>query len=348
MRSVVAVVAVVVLAGCEGRSGSNDPPALRGEPEAGVRWVVAAPARAGSRWEAPAVARVDGLGSGDVTASVRVRVARVLAQVGDRVAAGQVVAEAEAPDLVRALASRAAASGRIAPLRAWRAELQAQRDAGFVRASELREVEARLADAEAELRRAEADVRASGFSPADLDALSRTGRVPLRAPVAGVLRAMEMVPGHVSDPGDPPLASISGERPVRVEVRLHAPWPAGASLRFEPLSGEGFALDPSPVSEAVDPEHGVRMLWLRPREPASLPAGTAGRVVVSGLPDDAVEVPSRALLRVEGGARVLARAGARTTPVPVTVLSISQHTAIVRGLRAGVEVAAEADRAEAR
>lgn len=338
----------LLLVACEGRSRANDPPAVRGETAAAVRWTTATAARGASHWEAPAVARVDGTGAGDVTASVRVRVARVLAQAGDRVTAGQVVAEVEAPDVVRALASRAAATGRVAPLRAWRAELLSQRDAGFVRVSELREVEARLSEAEAEQRRAEADVHASGFSPADLAALSRTGRVPLRAPVAGVLRAVAMVPGHVADPGDPPLASISGERPVRVEVRLHEPWPAGAALRFEPVSGEPIALDPTPLSEAVDPETGARMLWLRPLAASSLPAGAAGRVVVSGLPDDAVELPARALLRVDGAARVLVREGERTRPQAVTVLSMTQHTAIVRGLRAGTEVAAEADRPEAR
>ena len=42
-----------------------------------------------------------------------------------------------------------------ARVRVWRAELQSQRDAGLVRLSELRDVEARLADAEASLRRLE-------------------------------------------------------------------------------------------------------------------------------------------------------------------------------------------------
>ena len=245
--------------GCGGRTNSNDPPTVAREAAPTVRWVTARAARDVPPWEAPAVARVDGLGHGDVTATVRVRIVRVSAQPGDHVTAGQVLAEAEAPEVVRALAGRDAAAGRLPPLRAWRTELRAQRDAGLVRAGELREVEARLADAEAEQRRADADVRASGFTATDLATLQRTGRVPLRSPVAGVVRAVAMVPGHVAEPGGPPLAEVSGERPARIEVRLQRAWPDGASLRFEPLSGAPVALDPTPMSEVIDPETGARV-----------------------------------------------------------------------------------------
>ena len=132
-----ALLACALLAACEGRTSPNDPPPVRREAGTSARWVRAAPARAALRWEAPAVARVDGLGTGDVTASVRVRIARVILQPGDEVTAGQAVAEVEAPEVLRALGARAAASGRVAPLRAWSVELRAQRDAGFARLSEV-------------------------------------------------------------------------------------------------------------------------------------------------------------------------------------------------------------------
>jgi biotin carboxyl carrier protein len=315
---------------------------------AAVRWARATAARGSFRWEVPAVARVDGLGAGVVTAAVRVRVVTVRAMPGDRVEAGQSLADVEAPEVLRALGNRDAATVRLAPLRVWRAELQSQRDAGLVRLSELRDVEARLADAEASLRIAEAELRASGFTPSDLDTLRRTGRAPLRAPVAGVVRSVAMVAGRVVDPGEAPLASIAGARPPRVELRLHEPWPEGASLRFEPLSGPAVALDATPLSETVDPDTGARLLWLRPQGDASLVAGTAGRVVVSGLPEDAVEIPARALVRREGEARVLVRQGDTARPQAVRVLSVTAHTALVRGLPPGAEVVAEADRPEAR
>lgn len=334
--------------GCEGAAVRADPSTRLGEDAAVVRWVAATEARGAMGWEVPAVVRVDGGGAGVVTASVRVRVVAVRTTAGDRVEAGQVVAEVEAPEVLRALGNRAAAAGRMGPMRQWRSELQAHRDAGFIRLTELREVEARFAEVEAALRVAESEVRASGFGPADLDTLHRTGRVALRAPVAGVVRSVAMTVGRVVDPGDPPLASIAGPRPARVELRLHDPWPTGATLRFEPIHGPGVPLDPTPLSETVDPDTGARLLWLQPQGEVSLVAGATGRVVVSGLPPDAVEVPARALLRHGGGARVLVRQGASTRPQPVTVLSLSAHTALVRGIRPGVEVAAEADRLEAR
>lgn len=337
-----ALALVALIAACEPREVQVDPVAAQGDRTDSRRWVRASAPRGATAWEAPAVARADGLGAGELTAPVRVRVVRVLAVVGDRLEAGQALVEVEAPELVRAQGALGAAASRVAPLRSWRHEVLAQRDAGFVRASEQREVEARLADAEAELRRAEAELRASGFSSRDLATLGRTGRLPLRAPIAGVLRAVNMVPGRVVDPGDAPLAQIAGVRPVRVEFRVSIPWPEGASLRFVPLRGEAMDLDPTPISETVDPESGARLVWLRARSAAALAPGTAGRVVVSALPEGVVEIPVRALRRDGGAARVELRGGPRA----VTVLSTNQHSALVRGLAVGAELAAEADRGE--
>lgn len=328
--------------GCDARTAPN---ALRPDtPEAApVRWARAAAATELAVWEAPAVARLDGLGSGEVTASVRVRVSRVLVQPGDRVTAGAPVVEVEAPELIRALAARGAAAGRVAPLRRWRAELTAQRETGLVRGADVRDVETRLADAEADLRRAEAELRAAGISPADLAALERTGRFALRSPVAGVVRAVSAVPGRIVEPGQGALAEVVGERPARIEVRVLQPWPRGATLRFVSSTGAEVALDPTPLSEVTDPATGGRVAWLRVTGDVPLAAGTAGRVVVSGLPADAVVVPARALLRADGAAWVLRRDGAGTRRVRVEVLSATQHRAVVRGLAVGDELAPEAD-----
>lgn len=332
----------LLLAGCNAAQAQVDPAPVAPQGPDARRWVRATEAQGATRWEVPGVVRTDGLGAAELTAPLRVRVARVLAVAGDRVEEGQALAEVEVPELVRALGARAAASGRVTPLRAWRQEVSAQRDGGYVRVSEQREVEARLADAEAELRRAEAELRASGASARDLSVMARTGRLVLRAPIAGVLREVSMVPGRVVDPGDPPLAQILGARPARVEMRVSAPWPAGASLSFVPLRGDALELDPSPISESVDPSTGARLVWLRARSTAALSPGSLGRVVVSALPAGVVEVPARALLREGGGARVLLRGGPRA----VTVLSVTAHSALVRGVPVGTEVAAEADLGE--
>lgn len=322
------------------------PPALREEPAAAARWVRAVGAVRGIAWEAPAVVRAEGPGTGELTASVRVRVRRVMVQPGDRVRAGDPLAEVEAPDVLRALGTRDAAAARATPLRAWRDELAAQRDAGLVRSSELRDVQARLGEAEAERIRAESDVRASGFAPADLRALSRGGRTVLRAPLDGVVQRVAMIPGRVVDPGGPALAVIVAPRPVRVEVRLHDAWPAGAALRFEPAHGAPVDLDPTPLSETVDPETGARLLWLRPQGESSMLAGTLGRVVLRGAPGDAVTVPARALRRRDGAALIFVREGELSRPRRVTVLTVRATDAVVTGVAAGAEVLAEAPAAE--
>lgn len=327
--------------GCEART----PTALRPDtPDAApVRWARAAAVTELAVWEAPAVARLDGLGSGEVNASVRVRVSRVLVQPGDRVAAGAPVVEVEAPDLVRALAARGAAAGRAVPLRRWRSELTAQRETGLVRGADVRDVETRLADAEAELRRAEADLRAAGVASNDLAALERSGHFALRSPIAGIVRAVSAVAGRIVEPGAGALAEIVGERPARIEVRVLRPWPQGATLRFVSSSGAEVPLDATPISEVTDPATGGRVAWLRVTGDTPLAAGTAGRVVVSGLPADAVVIPARALLRADGGSWVLRRDGAGTRRVRVEVLSATPHRAVVRGLALGDELAPEAD-----
>ncbi|MFO0626307.1 MAG: efflux RND transporter periplasmic adaptor subunit [Polyangiales bacterium] len=222
------------------------PPALREEPAVAARWVRAVASSRGIAWEAPGVVRAEGQGAGELTAPVRVRVRRVLVQPGDRVRAGDPLAEVEAPDVLRALGTRDAAAARGAPLRAWRDELAAQRDAGLVRSSELRDVQARLGEAEAERIRAESDVRASGFAPADLRALARAGRTLLRAPLEGVVQRVEMIPGRVVDPGGAALAVIVAPRPVRVEVRLHDAWPAGPRCASSPPTARPWTSTPRP------------------------------------------------------------------------------------------------------
>jgi biotin carboxyl carrier protein len=334
---------ILCVLACE-RQQSSSPAVLRPDPHESVtRWIQTVAARDYAAWESPGIARVDGEGSGEVTSSVRVRVVRVLVQAGDRVSAGSAVVEVEVPDVMRALGRRSGAVGRVAPLRRWRAELEAQRSAGMVRSSEVRDVEARVAEAEADLRNAEADVRAAALSAADLSSIERTGRCALRSPVSGIVRAIHATPGHVVEPGHDPIAEIVSDRPARIEVRVMQPWPRGATLRFVTPMGAELALDPTPVSEVTDPATGGRVAWFRVANNTALAAGATGRVVVSGVQGNGVEVPSRALVREGESAWVLQREGTQGRRVRVEVLAVSQNRAVITGIGVGIEIAAEQD-----
>jgi hypothetical protein len=105
-------------------------------------------------------------------------------------------------------------------------------------------------------------------------------------------------------------------------------------------------LDPTPLSETVDPETGARLLWLRPQGESSMLAGTLGRVVLRGAPGDAVTVPARALRRRDGAALIFVREGELSRPRRVTVLTVRATDAVVTGVAAGAEVLAEAPAAE--
>ncbi len=66
---------------------------------------------------------------------------------------------------------------------------------------------------------------------------------------------------------------------------------------------------------------------------------------VAGLAADVLQVPARALLYREGKAQVIVQRGAVGQQVDVVVIASAGAIALVRGLRAGERVAAEADRA---
>ena len=100
----------------------------------------------------------------------------------------------------------------------------------------------------------------------------------------------------------------------------------------------------APVADARD---GLRTGWFDPEEggagQGSLLPGTPG-VVVARLAETAPEVlvPARAVGHRDGHGWVLRRQGAASAETPVELVLLSGGEALVRGLRVGDWVAAEA------
>jgi biotin carboxyl carrier protein len=320
-------------------------------PDHTARWVQAIPADPRSVWDVPATVQTDALGRGEVTSPVALRLREVRLRPGDTVQAGDVVLVGEAPELVRALALRHAAAGRLPALQRLRAELAGLHRDGLGLLRDLREAETRIADAQAEQARAEAEIQASGLSAGELSAAAKTGLLAIRAPVTGVVRDVLVSPGGQWAPGGLPMAVLVAPRPVRIAAKVHQAWPVGAELVFRGWQGLELPLDPTPVAETVDPDTGSRLVWWQPLAPAAgqpaptAPGGTAGRVQVRALPASATEVPLRALRRQGGRSEVLVKTGNRLAFVAVQVLTVTSDHAVVLGLEAGTQVAAEADHA---
>lgn len=134
----------------------------------------------------------------EVGTPVTARVVRMLAEPGQAVRAGQVLAEAQSTELGRARADFDSAQARVALAQAALDRKRALADR-IVPRREVQEAEAGLAAAQAELRAAVAVLQALGASPIRGGDASR---LPLVAPIAGTIIERNIALGQMLDPED--------------------------------------------------------------------------------------------------------------------------------------------------
>lgn len=353
MRCSTLAVAAAVAIGSSGGCGRTPPPppvesAGPSAASAASRWVAARAARDLTLFEVPAVVRSASDASVVLAVPVRARVVRIAVRPGDMVSEGAVIAEVQLPELVQAAAAAQAAHDRLGAHKRWLGELRSLRGEGLVRAAEVFEAEAKVAELQAQIVESDAQLRAAGLTPTDGAALLRGATWPLRAPQGAVVRAVEADPGAVLDAGAV-LVRLSALREARIEARLTRPLPRDAALQFVASSGEVIDLAGEATMTAIDPVDGAVMAWYRPLGAQLLAAGLRGRVRVAALQGSAVEVPARALIGRDGGAAVLLQGASGQAPQrqAVEVLAVSGPLALVRGIAAGTLIAAEADLAYA-
>jgi cobalt-zinc-cadmium efflux system membrane fusion protein len=211
---VVAVTAVIAMA--RARSSSEQPVAALQQPKKAGDAVVRLRPDAAARNPVTTtkVARVKMAGDLELVGSVAYdqdhfavvgplidgRVSKLRAAVGDKVAAGQVLAEIESAEVGQAQAAFLSAAARA---QAADANAVRERELAAQRVSSTREREAAEAVAvseAAEVRAAVERLRAYGAGEAELAALKRGqpsgGRVPLRAPIAGTVVARAVTLGQ--------------------------------------------------------------------------------------------------------------------------------------------------------
>ncbi len=341
-----ALLVAVSLWACGGKDEEAIAPLPEGASSAVTRWIPVGHPEDEGLLEAPAIVRAGADARGEVGTTVSARVARVHVRVGEVVAAGNPVVEVAAPSLVDAASAHVGASRRLAVHAARAEELRAMREEGLVRRSDVFEQEALVADLRAARDRAAATLSAAGLEPRQAAAIARTGRVVLRAPVAGVVTAVDARLGEIREPGAGPLARIAGTGEVRVEVRTSESWPDDGTPTFVGSDGASIALLSAPLSRTVDPDDGTRIAWYAPAdESVRLADGLRGVVRLSNVrgawevPVDAVEVRS-------GRTVLVRRRDGAASAVEVQVVSSSGATAWVRAnpedrLGEGDEVAAD-------
>ena len=279
-----------------------------------------------------------------MTVHHRGRVLRFLVAPGDRVGAGDPVAELVLPEVAEAAARLDALARRRALVRSRLRQLESLEKEGLTRAEALFDLRSQAAALREEQRVAEAVLggyrigepdrgRSSGSEPT-----IRDGRFLLRAPEAGVVVARPGRTGEVLEPGADPLLVLAAPRPVRIEASLVGPLPAGATARFVTQDGRKVPLGPQPMASYRDGTTGRVTVWWAPDPPVELPDRLPGHVRLA-LPSGAVEVPSGAL---RDRAVAVLRDG-EVAWVEVEVLLDSGTSAVVRGdLDPGEEVAQDA------
>lgn len=142
-----------------------------------------------------------------IGASVTGRVTEVLAEVGARVQAGQVLARVTSPELTQAQLAylRAHSATSLAERAVERAHLLIRAD--VIGSAELQRREAELAMARAELRAATDQLRLLGLPEPMVERLRESGQLAAFASIsatrAGVVIERKVSQGQVAQPGDP-------------------------------------------------------------------------------------------------------------------------------------------------
>lgn len=142
-----------------------------------------------------------------IGAAVTGRIVQVLAEVGDRVKAGQPLARLASPELTQAQLGflRAQSSTKLAERSVERAQALVAADViGF---AELQRREVELSVARAELRAASDQLRLIGLSPSSIAKLAESGaiasEIAITATRSGVVIERKVSQGQVAQPGDP-------------------------------------------------------------------------------------------------------------------------------------------------
>lgn len=285
------------------------------------------------------------------------RVLRLSAEVGERVAAGQVLGEMDAVDFDERLRAQAAAVQRAqaslkdAQARQQQAQTQATRYAELlaVRATSEETATARqqdLASANAALAGSQAEV---ARLRAELEALrTQRGQLRLRAPADALITARLAEPGSTVVPGqavvdlvDPASLWVNVRFDQTSSAGLRVGLPAQVLLRSDtgtPLAARVLRVEP--LADAVTEETLAKVVLATLPTPLP-PLGTLAEVTIT-LPELAAAptIPNAALRRVGGkmGVWELTESGLHFAPLVLGQADLDGQVQVHSGLKEGARI----------
>lgn len=248
---------------------------------------------------------------------------KLLAEEGDRVDAGQVLARLDPDRKGLALAQAEAQLRKL--------------ESEYKRSSELFERQLVSADAHGKIR-SDLEVQRAAVSIARLE-LDYT---QIKAPIAGVIAQRMVKVGNLIQPSTPMFTIVDNSRleaVLNVPEREFATMRAGlpVSMQVDALPGRSFSGLIDRVSPVIDAGSGTFRVTARFDGKQALQPGMFGRVdVVYDRRENALVVPRAALIEGEGGASVFVVREGKAVRVPIQVGYLEGDFAEVRdGLTEG-------------
>lgn len=351
----------VLLAGCYGANG------VRAASESSVPVRAALAERRTFSTPVQLSGSLTALRSATVGASSPGRIVSMNVRVGDKVTAGDLLAQVDASQFSAQLnGARAGASAAADSERAARAQLaQAQSRLRFAQTTAHRmtqlyvqgaisrqqqdETQSTLAAARAAVEQAQASLSASAGTSLQAQAGVAAAEVPLQnasivAPFDGVITQKFVDPGAVVGAGSP-IVNVENTNSLELDVALPED-NAAALVPGTPVAVHVDALGAKTVAgsvRAILPSENAALrsatvkIAVAPR--AGLLPGMFARVTVSGAAHTAVGVPVQALVERAGQSGVFAIENGVATFVPVQTGSSTARVVEVQGLETGKRVA---------
>lgn len=275
------------------------------------------------------IAEVRAMPRAELAFAVPGRVARLHADVGDTVRAGQILAELDATPLRAQLEAasneEAAARARLQEVRQRHARLLAAQQGQAIGAGEMDAVKAELDAAGAALGAASSQRAQAEWALA---------QASLRASIDGVVSSRQLTIGQSAGPGASAFTIEGKGRELALWLPAHIRWMAGqrVTLRHEGQSHEATVLRVSATLGAG----GQRQVFIS--APAHAQVGDTWQVMVGDQADNGIRIPLRALLpdrnAQQGYVLRLAADGHTVEKVAVVVGELqSDHVRILSGLK---------------
>jgi cobalt-zinc-cadmium efflux system membrane fusion protein len=327
----------------------------------GVKWTPAALSTVTEMMELPGELKVDEDRTARISAPARGRLLTIRANVGDRVARGQVLAALQSEEASAARANHAKATADLGHQQAALEYARTARERAerllALKAVSPQDVERARTDekaAGAALAQAQAELERASTALALLDVDPTTGQMLLKSALNGVVLSRDATAGAVVDAGATILVVTNPDSlwlQVAVPEQVTGTIAPGAQIRFTVpafpaetfdarVHSAGTAVDPSTRSVPVRAVIANRQRRLRPEMLATVRIATGAPQTGVALPDDAIQrLDERLVVFI---AEPDGRGGARFTRRDIQIAAKAEgRRQIVRGVKEGELVVTE-------